>query len=129
MEGGRVLKALKKAGFVLLMAAGYVLTAALFIYFFPLILQMMFTGEWERHRNFVKKVHRIREQVKHEIYLRKQHEARAKRSWENRNNFYKESEKAAPVRESWHAWYTRKKAFLAKRAAENRNNFYKETTK
>lgn len=122
-----MLKTAKKVLFFLLLAVCCVLQAALILWFWPVILQEMASGQWQRRRVFIKKIHRIREQVRYEIYLRRQREARAKRVWENSNSFFKQSEtrQRTEQRESWHTWLRKENETRAKRLAERRDNFYK----
>ncbi len=115
----------KKVLSFLLKAACWCLQAALAVWFGPVILQEMATGQWQRRKVFVLKVHRIREQVSHEIYLRKQHDARTRRVWETRNEFYGDAGKLPPRRQTWQTRLQKENEARAKRLEEKRNKFYK----
>lgn len=70
-------------------AACFVLLAVLFLWFWPVILQDMASGQWQRRGVKLKKINRMLDRLRLEKKLRKEHESRRKRVWKNRNNFYK----------------------------------------
>jgi hypothetical protein len=85
MEGRPVKRLLS----FLFVAACCVLYAAFILWFWPVILHDMATGEWQRQRAKVRRINKLYERFSFERWFRKENETRHKRVWKNRNNFYK----------------------------------------
>ena len=89
MEGG---DRMKRVCLILLKAVGFVLLAAVYLWFWPLMLQMVMDGSWDRYelqkRNneYWFRRHGFDQWFRH--FQREQHKRR-KKKWKKRNDFYK----------------------------------------
>ena len=73
-------------------AAAYLLVAAFWLWFWPVMLQMYFDGSWERQEITKRNAARWYRRYGFDHWERQQERQRRKRlkkKWKKRNNFYK----------------------------------------
>jgi hypothetical protein len=82
----------KRLALIVATAAAYLLVAAVWLWFWPLMLQMYMDGTWDRYELQRRKseywVRRHGFDTWYRQFERQQHKRR-KRKWKKRNNFYK----------------------------------------
>ena len=73
----------------ILLAACWILQAAILLWFWPMMLQDWASGAQARRSRQIKKYWNRHKRRLFDEWMRKENETRHKRVWKNRNNFYK----------------------------------------